>query len=104
MSTNSSVGRPDEWVERRAELRIRIPIIPGINDDDENIGAMSGFVAALGGAHEVELLPYHKTGIRKFERLGRVYSLGATEVPSHEHMMTLTRHFQAHGIEPTIRG
>jgi pyruvate formate lyase activating enzyme len=90
--------------ELQAGLCIRVPIIPGINDDDENINAMASFVAALDGAQEVELLPYHRTGIGKFERLGRHYPLRQTEVPSNEHMTALARHFQAYGIEPTIRG
>jgi pyruvate formate lyase activating enzyme len=90
--------------ELNAGLRIRVPIIPVVNDDEENINQLATFVAALDGCHEVELLPYHKTGIRKFERLGRPYSLGETEIPSDERMAALARQFQAHGIEPTIRG
>jgi pyruvate formate lyase activating enzyme len=56
-------------LQGRAVL-IRAPIIPGINDDEENIRRMGEYVSDLGFS-EVCLLPYHKVGAEKAQRLNR---------------------------------
>ncbi len=52
----------------------RIPIIPGYNDEKENIETIARFLKEIGGK-EVNLLPYHRLGIKKYEKLGINYSL-----------------------------
>jgi pyruvate formate lyase activating enzyme len=50
----------------------RVPVIPGFNDSPENIAATGRFVAAeMGTATQVHLLPYHKLGEMKYQRLER---------------------------------
>jgi len=51
-------------------IRIRVPVIPGKNDDPENLAAVARFVASLPGVRRVDLLPYHPHGLGKLERLG----------------------------------
>lgn len=54
-------------------FRIRIPVIPGVNDDDENFEMTA---KALQGAKQlelVELLPYHVTAGAKYEMVQREY-------------------------------
>lgn len=46
-------------------IEIRIPIIPGYNDSNENITAISRFIAKLKSIRRVKLLPYHKLGLSK---------------------------------------
>ncbi|MFC1600766.1 glycyl-radical enzyme activating protein [Candidatus Sumerlaeota bacterium] len=48
---------------------IRFPVVPGINDDDENVTAMADFVAGLEGIDKFHLLPYHGAAEGKYERL-----------------------------------
>lgn len=48
---------------------LRMPIIPRVNDDDKNLEAVAEFAASVPGVRQVNLLPYHKTGIIKFKRL-----------------------------------
>ncbi len=52
-------------------LWIRIPVIPGLNDAPEEIAALGGLVAELDAVEAVHLLPYHRGGEAKRERLGR---------------------------------
>lgn len=52
--------------------RIRIPLIPGVNDGEDNLRATAAFIAGCGKA-PVELLPYHKTAGAKYEMVGREY-------------------------------
>ncbi len=51
-------------------LRIRFPLIPGINTDEANIRATGAFVSALPGIDEIDLLPYQGAANSKYVRLG----------------------------------
>ncbi len=50
-------------------IRIRLPLIPGVNDDDENITHTGSFVAGLPGVTEIDLLPYHRSAEAKYRKL-----------------------------------
>jgi pyruvate formate lyase activating enzyme len=55
---------------------VRRPVIPGYNDSEASIHALARFVEELGTIHEVHLLPYHRFGRGKYERLGTGYPMG----------------------------
>jgi len=48
-----------------------VPLIPGINDDSENLEAIGRVVAGLERTRRVHLLPHHPLGAEKQDRLGR---------------------------------
>lgn len=50
------------------DVRIRIPLIPGFNDTEENIAALSLFLYRHGRC-EVDVLPYHTFGYSKYDAL-----------------------------------
>jgi pyruvate formate lyase activating enzyme len=50
-------------------IRIRLPLIPGVNDDNENITHTGSFVAGLPGVTEIDLLPYHRSAETKYRKL-----------------------------------
>jgi pyruvate formate lyase activating enzyme len=83
---------------------IRVPVIPGVNDDDVNLDATAAFLRPLSGIRQVDLLPYHPTGEAKFARVGMDYSLQDTLSPTHERLETLATHFRARGLTTTIGG
>jgi pyruvate formate lyase activating enzyme len=43
------------------QLRIRLPLIPGVNVDQENIIRTGSFIVGLPNVTEVDILPYHRT-------------------------------------------
>jgi pyruvate formate lyase activating enzyme len=52
-------------------LRVRMPLIPGVNDDsEENIAALATLLRAY-GRNEVDILPYHAFGSSKYGALRR---------------------------------
>jgi pyruvate formate lyase activating enzyme len=53
-----------------AGLLVRIPVIPGINDDDENMEATAAFLTEKTSVRQVELLPYHNMADHKYAGLG----------------------------------
>lgn len=56
--------------ELGARIWVRFPLIPGINDDFENLRAMGEFVSSLRNVEQLNVLPYHPLGVSKAERLG----------------------------------
>lgn len=64
---------------------IRIPIVTGINDNEENlVDAMKFLVRhnTKDAIQRIELLPYHKLGVNKYRRLGRTCELHDLPRPS----------------------
>lgn len=70
---------------------VRMPIIPGINDSDEQLDAAARFIGdeLAPAVRVVELLGYHTLGGAKRQRLGRAMTLPEIQPPSPE---TLRRH------------
>jgi pyruvate formate lyase activating enzyme len=71
---------------RPPALIIRMPVVPSVNDDDENLRSLARFCLSLPGLKGVELLPYHRLGVAMYRELGRDYPLHAIKTPSREHM------------------
>src|SRR4030066_103782 len=70
-------------------ISVRFPVIPGINDDDQNIRETGEFLSSL-KITQVNLLPYHYIGIDKYKRLGRTYKLVITQPPSEEKLSEIS--------------
>lgn len=82
---------------------LRVPVIPGYNDDEQNILAVGKFAAVLGEDVPVNLLPYHRLGDSKSESLGQPREL-RIEVPADEHMQTLKALVENCGVKAQIGG
>ena len=83
---------------------IRIPVIPGLNDSAEELEDVARFVASVQGVRQVNLLPYHKTGIHTFKRLGQEYHLSHIVPPSDEYLESLVERFTAFGLKTNVGG
>jgi len=81
-----------------AQVIIRVPTIPRLNDSEENIKTTASFVAESGGKM-MELLPYHRLGMSKYRQFGREYELKDVEPPSKERMQKLRKIVQSLGIK-----
>jgi len=64
---------------------VRIPLIPGQNDDDANLHAVGRFLADLKCVERVDILRYHAFAESKYEQLGLEYPLAGLRSPSNEH-------------------
>lgn len=58
---------------RGSALHIRIPLIGGVNNDEENIRASGEFIKGLESVERVDLLPYHSIAGAKYRKLGKEY-------------------------------
>lgn len=90
--------------ERNHRIIIRVPVIPGINDDAANLHALAEFAADLPHLERVDLLPYHASAQGKYERLGRPYHLPDTLTPSDERMDEIKDLLEQYDLNVTIGG
>jgi pyruvate formate lyase activating enzyme len=82
---------------------IRFPVIPGINDDYQNIKKTGEFLSSLKIA-KVNLLPYHYIGVDKYKRLGRTYNLVTTQPPSEEKVSEVSAILSKFNLNIKLRG
>ncbi|MEW6106742.1 MAG: glycyl-radical enzyme activating protein [Bacillota bacterium] len=109
-----TVGCPNDEVLRNlrllaakeARIILRVPVIPGVNDDNESLAQLADLILSLGGRRpeRLDLLPYHKIGVDKYLRLGRTYGLQATEEPNKQHIEDIASFFRTLGLEVKIGG
>jgi pyruvate formate lyase activating enzyme len=88
----------------KKEIIIRVPLIPGVNDSLENIRATGRFVASLGSAREISLLPFHLTGIDKYARIGRDYTMPHVDPMSQEKIEHIAAELRTFGVPVSTGG
>jgi pyruvate formate lyase activating enzyme len=94
-----------QWLgQAHGNIWIRVPIIPGVNDSTQQLDAIARFAASVPGIRQINLLPYHATGIQKFRRLGEDYRLPDMKPPSAERMHAAAERFQAFGLNTVVGG
>ncbi|MFW9822445.1 MAG: glycyl-radical enzyme activating protein [Candidatus Thorarchaeota archaeon] len=92
-------------ISKIKSMIIRIPVIPGYNDSDENLKATAKFAIDLGeNIKRLELLPYHKFGTQIYVRIGMEYKLPDVEPPSEELMLHLKEIVESCGLKAQIGG
>jgi pyruvate formate lyase activating enzyme len=87
-----------------AEIRVRVPLVPGINDGAANLEAMAAFLGAMPRRHPVDILPYHRTAAAKTARLAGGRSFSGFGVPGPGALAAARAWFERVGLETTIGG
>ena len=90
--------------ESGAKVAIRIPLIPGINDDAENIERTGSFVSRLPNIVSVHVLPYHAAARNKYAKWGKSYRLPDTLPPSAEEQQAAAESLKSFGLNVLIGG
>jgi pyruvate formate lyase activating enzyme len=93
-----------ELSRRGHNIVVRVPIVPGINDDGESIRQIGTFAASLPHLNRVGILPYHQAGVEKYRRLNRAYKLPEIHPPSDEKMAEIALVLRGFGLEVKIGG
>jgi pyruvate formate lyase activating enzyme len=83
---------------------LRLPFVPGINDDAENLDAVGRFAATLESTRRLHLLPYHRFGAEKYRSLGREYPMGELSAPPSDALDAAARRLGSYGLEVHLGG
>ncbi len=88
----------DYMKETQKPLWIRQVILPGFTDSQ---GQIENLLKLVDGANieKIELLPYHRLGISKWEELGLKYEIPHILPPSEETVKDLRKIINKHGIK-----
>jgi pyruvate formate lyase activating enzyme len=88
------------------DIMIRIPVIPGINDDDNHLKNIREFLINNRNENlkKINLLPYHKIGSSKYKRFNIPYRMDDIQQPSRQRMNELKAFFSETGIKVKIGG
>lgn len=97
-------------VEKGIPLVIRIPVIPDVNNSEENIRATSEFIVKElnNKVVQVQLLPYRKMGTEKYDSLQLEYPMGEDyKMPERQvweqNLLHLAEIMQSYGV-PAVAG
>jgi pyruvate formate lyase activating enzyme len=93
-------------IQSGKDVIVRIPVIPGKNDDMENLEAVRELLSSLRceNLRKINLLPFHRIGKSKYHRFHLPYRMNDTEQPSAERMKELKEFFAGTGIKVKIGG
>ena len=105
------IGTDLEIVQRNLEsladkgvaIRVRIPVIPGFNDSEEDFAAFSSYLGKLGnGIEGVDILPFHAYASKKYKLSGRweKYLFRDTETLQAEDVKGLALRLKQAGFSP----
>jgi pyruvate formate lyase activating enzyme len=93
-------------IKSGCDFMIRIPIVPGFNDDTDHLSMMKKLI--LGEKDDnlkmISLLPYHKIGSSKYKRFNIPYKMENVEQPSLQRMIVLKEYFSGSGVRVKIGG
>ncbi|AQS53107.1 Pyruvate formate-lyase-activating enzyme [Jeotgalibaca dankookensis] len=78
----SEIGQP---------IWVRHVLIPERTDYDEFLTRLGDYIATLKNVQKVEILPYHKMGIYKYQALGIPYKLEGIDSPTQERVENARR-------------
>ncbi|MFC1885881.1 pyruvate formate-lyase 1-activating enzyme, partial [Thermodesulfobacteriota bacterium] len=82
---------------------VRIPIIPGWNDDETNLVGLGQILSKVPQVQRVEILGYHNLAEDKYRRLGISFPLAGTEQPDKEKLYQCANILRNNGVSSDIR-
>ncbi|GEK90273.1 pyruvate formate lyase activating enzyme [Alkalibacterium putridalgicola] len=83
----SKIGKP---------MWLRHVLVPERSDFDEHLERLSEFIEQLDSVEKVEILPYHRLGVYKYEELGIPYKLKDIDPPTAERVENANRILKTH--------
>ncbi len=97
------LGNAELLAARGAEILFRQPLIPTVNDSEENVKATAAFIHSLGKEKTgIQLMPYHRMGTAKYEALGYPYELEALTIMSQEEVESVRNLYEENGVVCTV--
>ncbi|MGZ6231067.1 MAG: hypothetical protein ACXWMO_09925 [Syntrophales bacterium] len=90
--------------ERNIPLYIRIPLIPGCNDSEENLKETCEFAVNLRSVVEIDLLPLHHLGKARYINLGRKYPIDTLDLIPEVVLQNFKKLVEAFGLKCSVIG
>jgi pyruvate formate lyase activating enzyme len=88
---------------RGIPLYIRIPLIPGYNDSEENIRATCEFSLGLASVVQVDIMPLHHLGKARYDSLDRAYPIAGLALYTDEKVQEIKSLVESYGLKCVIQ-
>jgi len=88
----------ERLADEGVQIRIRVPVISGANDNDFNFIETAAFLSGMQNIEGVELLAYHSLGAGKLESMGKSDKTRLFETPSIDRMEYIRLIFSEAGL------
>ncbi|MDQ0411912.1 pyruvate formate-lyase-activating protein [Mesobacillus stamsii] len=82
--------------DNQVPIWVRHVLVPGVTNEIEDLTKLGEFIGSLTNVQKLEILPYHKLGVYKWEALGLEYPLKGIEPPSHAEVENTYKLLTAH--------
>ena len=86
------------------EIILRIPLIPGINDDEDNISKTAVFLDHLPQIKTVHILPYHDFQKSKYDKFSMNYKARDVKPSSPERVEAIRKQLADNGLSVEVGG
>lgn len=104
VSNHQILGNLKYLARSGTKVILRIPLVPGVNDDAENVDLMGMFLRILPEIEKVHILPYHGLQDKKYEHLGTNF-VGREIKPSTKNEIDMVKQrLQGFGLSVEIGG
>ncbi len=85
------------------DIIIRVPVIPGYSDLDENLNSTAEYLSKLKSIKRVDILPVHEFGKIKYAQIGMEYKLNCEPIPM-ERQNQILELFKSYGLNAQLGG
>jgi pyruvate formate lyase activating enzyme len=89
---------------RGCNVTIRVPLIPGITDTEDNLDSMIAFLTSLDTITRISLLPYNRLTEDKHQRFGMTSRQGSLATQTDTELQRIMARFSLCGFEVSIGG
>jgi len=103
VSNQKTLDLIDLLEEEEQPYWIKHVIVPGLTDDLDQLEELAEYLAQLSTLKKVQLLPYHRLGVNKWEELGLDYQLEDVEPPTAASLEDIKDVFLSRGIKTEIK-
>ncbi len=88
--------------QRNVPIYLRLPVITGYNDSEDNIKATCEFARELTSIVELDLLPLHHLGKARYDSLNRVYHIADTPFVPDDTLQNMKQMVESYGLKCSI--
>jgi len=93
----------DHLLSRGARVRVRVPLVPGVNDGD-NVEDFGTFLGSLPGIEGVDVLPFHTSARDKHRKFGVPWLMDGAEPLAEEEVRRIVASLESRGLTVSVGG
>jgi pyruvate formate lyase activating enzyme len=82
-----------------AHITIRLPLIPSLNDDEDSLEALGAYYKEIQPKGGLQLMPYHRLGTDKYDRVHKEYGLLELEEATDDHVRAAAKILKDSGVD-----